>query len=77
VSRSPSAGADHLEGVYPGAVFLLASFCGAARRPESLGGPAVFGLISSFVGKEGRLDAGSLGMADCSTSAFFLCVHAS
>lgn len=35
----------------------------------------MFGLISSFVGKEARLDAGSLGMVDCSTSAFFfVCV---
>jgi len=56
VSRPPSADADHLEGIYPGAVFLLASSRGAARRPESLGGPAVFGLISSFVGKDARLD---------------------
>jgi hypothetical protein len=56
VSRPPSADADHLDGIYPGAVFLLASSRGAAWRPESLGGLAVCGLVSSFVGKEARMD---------------------
>ena len=67
VSRPPSADADHLEGIYPGAVFLLASSRCAARMLVSLEGPAVFGLISSFVGKEARLDRSDGGLFICST----------
>jgi hypothetical protein len=71
VSRPPSADMDHSEGIYTGAVFLVASFL-AAQSPESLGGPVVFGLISLFVGKEARLD--SSGWWIVPRVGFFLCV---